>query len=41
MIETAVPVDELVSSLCATIPDYPKPGIVFKDLTPVFATARR
>ena len=37
MIETAVPVSELVSSLCATIPDYPKPGIVFKDLTPVFA----
>ena len=33
----ATPVDELVSSLCATIPDYPKPGISFKDLTPVFA----
>ena len=31
------PVDELISSLCATIPDYPKPGISFKDLTPVFA----
>jgi adenine phosphoribosyltransferase len=30
-------VEELVNSLCATIPDYPKPGIVFKDLTPVFA----
>ncbi|MCU1512585.1 MAG: adenine phosphoribosyltransferase [Arthrobacter sp.] len=33
----ATPVDELISSLCATIPDYPKPGISFKDLTPVFA----
>jgi adenine phosphoribosyltransferase len=33
----AVPVDELITSLCATIPDYPKPGISFKDLTPVFA----
>ena len=31
------PVDELITSLCATIPNYPKPGIVFKDLTPVFA----
>lgn len=30
-------VDGLVNSLCATIPDYPKPGISFKDLTPVFA----
>ena len=31
------PVDELITSLCATVPDYPKPGITFKDLTPVFA----
>jgi len=35
--ETAAQVAGLISSLCATIPDYPKPGIVFKDLTPVFA----
>lgn len=35
--KTAKPVDGLISSLCATIPDYPKPGISFKDLTPVFA----
>jgi adenine phosphoribosyltransferase len=34
---SAAPVGELISSLCATIPDYPKPGISFKDLTPVFA----
>lgn len=32
-----MPVDELINSLCATVPDYPKPGIIFKDLTPVFA----
>jgi adenine phosphoribosyltransferase len=32
-----VPVDELITSLCVTVPDYPKPGISFKDLTPVFA----
>ena len=30
-------VAKLINSLCATIPDYPKPGIVFRDLTPVFA----
>lgn len=36
-IKTARPVDELISSLCVTVPDYPKPGISFKDLTPVFA----
>jgi adenine phosphoribosyltransferase len=33
----STPVDELITSLCATVPDYPKPGISFKDLTPVFA----
>lgn len=31
------PVSAVVERLCATVPDYPKPGIVFKDLTPVFA----
>lgn len=35
----AAPVGELITSLCATIPDYPKPGVSFKDLTPVFANA--
>ena len=29
--------DELITSLCITVPDYPKPGISFKHLTPVFA----
>ncbi|HEV7166684.1 MAG TPA: adenine phosphoribosyltransferase [Micrococcaceae bacterium] len=27
----------MISLLCATVPDYPEPGITFKDLTPVFA----
>lgn len=27
----------MVERLCATIQDYPEPGITFKDLTPVFA----
>ncbi|NYE93821.1 adenine phosphoribosyltransferase [Psychromicrobium silvestre] len=30
-------IEELILRLCATVPDYPKPGIVFRDLTPVFA----
>ncbi len=28
---------EFAESLIATIPDYPTPGVVFKDLTPVFS----
>ena len=28
---------QLVRSLIQDVPDFPKPGIVFKDLTPVFA----
>lgn len=30
----------LVGSLLATVPDFPQPGILFRDLTPVFADAR-
>lgn len=30
-------VSATVERLCATVADYPSPGIVFKDLTPVFA----
>lgn len=30
-------VRELVESHIATIPDFPEPGILFRDLTPVFA----
>lgn len=32
-------VEDILDRLCATVPDYPKPGIVFKDLTPAFADA--
>src|ERR1700709_2734413 len=28
---------QLVSDLTAVVPDFPKPGITFRDLTPVFA----
>ncbi len=30
---------DLIDRLCAEVPDFPKPGIVFRDLTPVFADA--
>ncbi|GAA1055738.1 adenine phosphoribosyltransferase [Agromyces luteolus] len=30
-------VRDLVESKLATIPDFPEPGVVFRDLTPVFA----
>lgn len=30
-------IDLLLNRLCAVVPDYPEPGISFKDLTPVFA----
>ncbi|WP_343320378.1 adenine phosphoribosyltransferase [Arthrobacter sp. TMP15] len=30
-------VSTVIENLCATVQDYPSPGIVFKDLTPVFA----
>lgn len=30
-------VSATIERLCATVEDYPSPGIVFKDLTPVFA----
>lgn len=32
-------VSKLILELSDTIPDFPKPGIVFRDLTPVFADA--
>lgn len=28
---------ELILSSCASVPDFPKPGVTFRDLTPVFA----
>ncbi|ATA28229.1 adenine phosphoribosyltransferase [Mycobacterium lepraemurium] len=35
----ATPVAELIASLTRRVPDFPKPGIHFKDLTPLFADA--
>jgi adenine phosphoribosyltransferase len=34
---TAETIPELVERLVRTVPDFPEPGIVFRDLTPVFA----
>ena len=31
---------EAVDRLCAVIPDFPSPGIMFRDLTPVFSDAQ-
>ena len=33
------PVDELIAGLAVDVPDFPKPGVLFRDLTPVFADA--
>jgi adenine phosphoribosyltransferase len=32
-----VPLDELIAGLAVDVPDFPSPGILFRDLTPVFA----
>jgi adenine phosphoribosyltransferase len=32
-----VPVDELIASIAVDVLDFPEPGVVFRDLTPVFA----
>jgi adenine phosphoribosyltransferase len=34
---SAESIAKLVSDLTAVVPDFPKPGITFRDLTPVFA----
>jgi adenine phosphoribosyltransferase len=34
-----LPLDELIASLTVDVPDYPEPGVLFRDLTPVFADA--
>ena len=31
------PLDELIAGLAVDVPDFPEPGVVFRDLTPVFA----
>ena len=33
----AQPVDELIAGLTVDVPDHPEPGVLFRDLTPVFA----
>jgi adenine phosphoribosyltransferase len=33
----ALPLDELVAGLAVDVPDFPEPGVLFRDLTPVFA----
>ncbi|GAB3193292.1 adenine phosphoribosyltransferase [Geodermatophilus arenarius] len=35
--EALPPLDELIASLAVDVPDFPEPGVVFRDLTPVFA----
>lgn len=32
-----MPLDELIASLTVDVPDHPEPGVLFRDLTPVFA----
>lgn len=34
---TSESVEQMVDRLCQKIPDYPKPGVLFRDLTPLFA----
>jgi adenine phosphoribosyltransferase len=31
------PLDELIADLAVDVPDFPEPGVLFRDLTPVFA----
>jgi adenine phosphoribosyltransferase len=33
----ARPLDELIADLAVDVPDFPSPGVLFRDLTPVFA----
>lgn len=37
---SAADVEALIASLTREVPDFPEPGVVFKDLTPVLADAR-
>ncbi len=36
---SAQPLDELIAAIAVDVPDFPVPGVVFRDLTPVFADA--
>ncbi len=33
----ATPLDALIAGLAVDVPDFPEPGVLFRDLTPVFA----
>ena len=33
------PLDQMIAGLAVDVPDFPSPGILFRDLTPVFADA--
>jgi adenine phosphoribosyltransferase len=35
--EALPPLDEVIAGLAVDVPDFPEPGVVFRDLTPVFA----
>ncbi|SFP38774.1 adenine phosphoribosyltransferase [Geodermatophilus dictyosporus] len=35
--EAELPLEELIATLAVDVPDFPTPGVLFRDLTPVFA----
>ena len=35
------PVDEFIASIAVDVPDFPEPGVLFRDLTPLFADGPR
>src|ERR1700748_175829 len=37
MSEGNIPLADVIASLTRNVPDFPKPGVQFKDLTPLFA----
>ena len=39
MTDSQDPVLDRIDSLIATVPDFPKPGIQFKDITPLLASS--
>ncbi|MCZ2820044.1 adenine phosphoribosyltransferase [Modestobacter sp. VKM Ac-2977] len=34
-----LPIDELIATFSVDVPDFPEPGVLFRDLTPVFSDA--
>ena len=39
MTDVTESVEQMIERLCVKIPDYPEPGVLFRDLTPLFADA--